>query len=158
MAKSNLERLIQLADEVFDMKNDPQQLNVDQKVIRRLSTMHPSTLSEYVDGNGPVAWVLVIPTTIKLMNRFLEGEISEKELFKLTPLNAEYEALYLCSALVLEEYRRKGITRRLVLSAIDSIRKDHPLKALFVWPFTDDGDRAAEAVAGLAGLPLFKKR
>jgi hypothetical protein len=45
MAKSNLERLIQLADEVFDMKNDPHQLNVDQDVIRRLSAMHPSTLS-----------------------------------------------------------------------------------------------------------------
>jgi GNAT superfamily N-acetyltransferase len=158
MAKSNLERLIQLADEVFDMKNDPQQLNVDQEVIRRLSSMHPSTLSEYVNGNGPVAWVLVIPTTTKLMNWFLEGEISERELFDLTPLDVSYEALYLCSALVLDEYRRKGITKRLVLSALETIRKDHPLKALFVWPFTEDGDRAAEAIAKLTGLPLYRRK
>jgi hypothetical protein len=158
MAKSNIERLFQLADEVFDMKNDPLQLNVDQKVISRLLTMHPSTLSEYADGNGPVAWVLVIPTTLELMNRFLEGKISEKELYELTPVNTTYEALYLCSALVLEEYRRKGITKRLVLSAIENIRKDHPLKALFVWPFTEDGDRAAEAIAVEAGMTLFKKK
>jgi hypothetical protein len=157
MVKSNLERLIQLADEVFDMKNDPQQLNVNQKVISRLSSMHPSTLSEFVDGNGPVAWVLVIPTTLELMNRFLEGNISEKELYKMTPLNVSYEALYLCSALVLEEYRRKGITKRLVLTAIENIRRDHSLKILFVWPFTEDGDHAAEAIAGVAGMPLLKK-
>jgi GNAT superfamily N-acetyltransferase len=155
MEKNNLERLIQLADEVFDMKNDPEQLNVDQEVIRRLSSMHPSTLSEQVEGNGPVAWVLVIPTTLELMNRFLDGKISEKELFNLTPLN---EALYLCSALVLEEYRRKGITKRLVLSAFENISRDHPIKALFVWPFTEEGGVAAERIATLAGLPLFRRR
>jgi GNAT superfamily N-acetyltransferase len=158
MAKSNLERLIQVADEVFDMKHDPDQLNVDQKVLRRLEKMHPSTVSEDVDGNGPVAWVLVIPTTSNLMNQFLENKISEKELFKLTPLNAKYEALYLCSALVLEEYRRMGITKRLVLSAIENIRRAHPLKALFVWPFTEDGDRAAEAIAKLTGLTLYRRK
>jgi len=158
MAIDNLERLIRLAEEVFDMKHDPDQLNVNQKVLRRLEKIHPSTVSEEVDNNGPVAWVLVIPTTLELMNRFIEGKISEKELFKMTPLNTTYEALYLCSALVLEEYRRKGITRRLVLDAIDNIRKDHPLKALFVWPFTDDGGVAAERIAALAGLPLYLKK
>lgn len=158
MGKSNLDRLIQLADDVFDIKHDPNQLNVNQKVLQRLEKMHPSTISEEIDGNGPVAWVLVIPTTMELMNRFLEGNISEKELFILTPLNASYEALYLCSALVLEEYRRKGITKRLALAAINKIREDHPLKALFVWPFTGDGDHAAETIAKLSGLPLFKKR
>jgi GNAT superfamily N-acetyltransferase len=158
MANSNLDRLIQLADETFDIKNDPDQLNVNQKVLQRLEKMHPSTVSEEIAGNGPVAWVLVIPTTLALMDRFLEGEISEKDLFKLTPLNISYEALYLCSALVLEEYRRKGITKRLALDAIDSIRKVHPLKALFVWPFTKDGDTAAEKIAELAGLPLLKRK
>jgi GNAT superfamily N-acetyltransferase len=120
--------------------------------------MHPSTVSEELDSNGPVAWVLVIPTTTALMNRFLDGKITEKELFDLTPLDASYEALYLCSALVLEEYRRIGITKRLVLSAIQNIRAVHPLNALFVWPFTEDGNAAAEAIARLVGLPLFRRK
>jgi hypothetical protein len=158
MGKSNLDRLIQLADEVFDIKHDPDQLSVNQKVLQRLEKMHPSTISEETDGNGPVAWVLVIPTTTKLMNRFLDGEISEKELFNMTPLKASYEALYLCSALVLEEYRRKGITKRLALDAINNIRKVHPIKALFVWPFTEDGNKAAMKIAEMAGLPLLKRR
>lgn len=103
MALSNFERLIQLADEVFAVKNDPTQLDVDEKVLKRLKRMHPATVADEDDGNGPVAWVLVIPTNLELMNRFLKNEISEKELFDLTPLEATYEALYLCAALVLEE-------------------------------------------------------
>jgi hypothetical protein len=157
MPLSNFERLIRLADEVFAVKNDPEQLNVNQDVIERLKKIHPATISEYDDGNGPVAWVLVIPTTIDLMNSFLENKISENELFELTPVDTAYETLYLCSALVLEEYRRKGITKRLALKAIEDIRKDHPLKALFVWAFTKEGDLASEAIASLVGLPLYKR-
>jgi len=157
MAPTNLERMIQLADEVFATKNDPNQLSVNPKVIKRLYKIHPATVSEYSDGNGPVAWVLLIPTTLELMDQFLEGSITERELFNLTPLNTPYEALYLCSALVLEEYRKKGITKRLILSAVEQMRKNHPLKSLFVWPFTKEGDLAAEALANQIGLPLYKR-
>jgi GNAT superfamily N-acetyltransferase len=149
--------MMQLADEVFAVKNDPDQLDVNQQVLERLIRIHPATVSEYDDGNGPVAWVLVIPTTLDLMNRFIEKKISEKELFELTPTNITYDALYLCSALVLEEYRRKGIAKRLMLDAIEKIRKDHPLKALFVWPFSKEGDLGAKHLAELTGLPLYKR-
>lgn len=157
MFLSNFERLIQLADEVFAVKKDSSQLDVDDKVLERLKQIHPATISEQNEGNGPFAWVLVIPTTIDLMNRFLGTTITEKELFDLTPMNVQYEAIYLCSALVLEEYRRKGITRQLALKAIENIRKDHPLKSAFVWAFSPEGDLAAEKIAHLAGLPLYKR-
>ena len=156
MVLSNFERLINLADEVFAVKDDPSQLDVNPAVLERLHQMHTSTISEYNEGNGPVAWVLIFPTTLDLMNQFLENRISEKELFDLTPLETTYNAVYLCSALVLEEHRRKGITKRLALQAIGNMRKDHPLKALFVWAFSPEGDLAAETIAQLADLPLYK--
>ncbi|MBZ5855535.1 GNAT family N-acetyltransferase [Flavihumibacter profundi] len=157
MPLSNFERMIQLADEVFATKNDPDQLDVNQDIIERLKKIHPATVSEYDDGNGPVAWILLIPTTLELMDRFLANKISEKELFDLTPLDTTYEALYLCSAMVLEEYRRKGIATNLILGAIEKIRKDHPLKALFVWPFSKEGDSGAESIAHLTSLPLYRR-
>jgi GNAT superfamily N-acetyltransferase len=140
------------------MRTDPEQLNVDQDIIERLKKIHPATVSEFSDENGPVAWLLVIPTTTDLMNRFISREINENELFEMTIPGEKYEALYLCSALVLEEYRRKGIIKRLALKAIEDIRKEHPLKALFVWSFTKEGDLASEAVAELVGLKLYKRR
>jgi hypothetical protein len=157
MTLSNYERLIKLADEVFAVKSDPGQLDVDQDVLMRLKKIHPATISEYNEGNGPCAWVILIPTTLGLMNRFLANEISEKELYELTPLKAKYDAIYLCSALVLDEYRRKEITKQLALKAIEKMRKKHPLKAAFVWAFSPEGDKAAEMIAQLAGLPLYKR-
>jgi GNAT superfamily N-acetyltransferase len=157
MPLSNFERMIQLADEVFATKNDINQLDVNEEVLEHLRKIHPSAVSGYDDGNGPVAWLLLVPTTLELMNRFLEGRISERELYELTPLDTPYEALYLCSALVLEEYRRKGITKKLALEAIEAIRKDHSIKALFVWTFSQEGLMASEALANMLTLPLYRK-
>ena len=157
MTISNFERLVQLADEVFAVKSDPSQIDVNAEVLERLYKLHPATVSTFDDGNGPVAWVLLIPTTLDLMNRFLEKRISEKELFDLTPIEAKYDAVYLCSALVLEEFRRKGITKQLALTAIDNLCEMHQLKAVFVWAFTPEGDSAAETIANLAKLPLYKR-
>jgi predicted GNAT family acetyltransferase len=157
MAKSNYERMIQMAEDVFDYRTDNSQLNVDKNVISHLQEIHPATMSEYNEGNGPAVWILVIPTTLDVMNRFLNKEISEKELYELTPVNVPYEAIYLCSAMVLEEYRGKGIAKRLTVEAIESIRKDHPIQSLFVWAFSKEGESLAENVAEMVGLPLKKR-
>lgn len=157
MSLSNLQRMIQLAEVVFAAKTDPEQLDVNQEVIERLLAIHPSSVMEYDDGNGPVAWVLVIPTTLGVMQRFLDHDISEKELFDLTLPGESFEAVYLCSALVLEEYRRKGITKSLALKAIETIRQHHSVKALFVWAFSEAGDQASETIAREAELPLYKR-
>lgn len=149
--------MIQLADEIFAARNDINQLDVNEEVLEHLRKIHPASVSGYDDGNGPVAWLLLIPTTLDLMNRFLEGRISERELYELTPLDTSYEALYLCSALVLEEYRRKGITKRLAFDAIEAIRKDHVINALFVWTFSPEGLITSEALARELSLPLYRK-
>lgn len=157
MPGTNLERMIKLADEVFATKNDPDQLDVTPAVIEQLFRIHPSTVSEFDDGNGPVAWVLLIPTTLELMKSFLECSITEKELFEQTNPGVAYEALYMCSALVLPEFRRKGIVKQLTIAAIENIRMQHALKALFVWPFSREGELASEELARLVSLPLHKR-
>ncbi len=157
MALSKFERMIQLVTEVFDVKNDPAQLDVGPEVIARLQEMHPSSLSEYNEGDGPAAWILLIPTTTVLMNEFISGQITEQQLFDQTPVGASYEVVYLCSATVLPEYRSKGIARQLAMDAINSMRQQHSIKALFVWPFSEGGDTLAENIARSLSLPLLKK-
>jgi hypothetical protein len=148
--------MIQLADDVFSSRTDANQLSVDEDVMKRLHEIHPASLSEFDDGNGPVAWILVFPTTGVLMKEFLDKQITEKELFYLTPLNVVYDAIYLCSALVLEEYRNKGIAKSLTMDAIEKIRIDHPIKSLFVWAFTKEGDFVSSKISLEVGLPIFK--
>jgi hypothetical protein len=153
----NYQRLVKMAEKVFAVKNDPDQLDVNDEIIQRLQQIHPATLMQHYNEDGPVAWVLLIPTTVEIMKKFLHKQINEKELFFLTTPGDTYEALYLCSALVLEEFQHKGITTGLVLEALNTIRKDHPIQFLFVWPFTEEGNAAAEKISGLSRLPLFKR-
>jgi hypothetical protein len=157
MSKSNFERMIELSDEVFSSRTDPDQLNVNENVMEHLERIHPDTISEYDDGNGPVCWILCIPTTMDLMTQFIHKEISERELYELTPLHTKYEAIYLCSALLLEEFRGKGIAQRLGVKAIENIKMEHPIKALFTWSFTKEGEKLSEKVSELVGLPLYKR-
>ena len=155
--ETNFERMMQVIDEVFATRNDPDQLQVSEQVIEKLQRIHPATLAEYNEGSGPIVWILTIPTTTDVMNRFLTGSISEQQLFDLTEPGMNYEAICLCSATVLPEYRGKGLAKKLCLEAIESIRKEHPIKALFVWPFTTGGDALADSIARETGLPLLKR-
>jgi hypothetical protein len=157
MALTNFERMMQLSDQVFSTRTDPDQLNVDENVMERLQLIHPNTISEYDDGNGPVCWILCFPTSLDLMTQFMNQKISERELFELTPLNTKYEAIYLCSALLLEEFRGKGIAQSLAVKAIESISVDHSIQALFMWSFSKEGEKLAEKLSGLIGLPLYKR-
>lgn len=157
MNQNNLHRLLQLVEETFDVKNDPEQLDVNQAVITRLQQMHPCAMTEITNDDGPIAWALLIPTTTDVMNRFLLKEISEKQLYELTPIDAKFETVYLCSAIVLPEFRRKGLLKMVLTDAILEIRKEHPIESLFVWAFTQEGDLAAQKIADLVGLPLFKR-
>jgi predicted GNAT family acetyltransferase len=92
------------------------------------------------------------------MNQFLNHEINEKQLYELTEPSQEYEAIYLCSALVLEEYRNKGYAKEVTLHAIKEIRNDHPIKVLFYWPFTEGGMYAARSIAKELELPLLERK
>jgi GNAT superfamily N-acetyltransferase len=155
--KKNLIRMIQLADEFFSVKNDPSQLAIDEEVMARLQLIHPRTLSEESTEDGPVAWMLVIPTTRSAMEEFVAGWMNERELLNATPPGIAYQAIYLCSALVLPEYRGKGTANRLLLEAVKAIRLDHPIEAVYYWAFSDAGKHLAESIARECGLPLFER-
>lgn len=158
MTDINFQRMLRLAEEFFETKHDPLQITVDEETTALLRQIHPSAMSEVKNQDGPIAWVLVIPTTRDLMNQFVAGEIDERELLFRTPLNASYDALYLCSALVLPEFRRKGTAKRLVMKAVSAIRDEHPIKYLFYWEFSADGKALASSIAQEAHLPLLARQ
>lgn len=157
MPLTNFERMLQLADEIFDTKSDPEQLDVNEDVLNRLKQLHPASVTEKANENGPIAWILLIPTTRKLMESFLSGEISEKELFYLTHPGTQFDCIYLCSAMVLSEFRKKGITTDLTTVAIMNISQTHKIEALFVWAFSQEGKLSAQKIAAQLNLPLFEK-
>jgi GNAT superfamily N-acetyltransferase len=91
------------------------------------------------------------------MKQFIKKQINEQNLLNQTPIKEKYDVIYLCSALVLPEYRRKGLAKRLLIRAVTSIRKRHPIEALFYWAFSAEGKKLASSVAKELSLPLFKR-
>ncbi|MCU0454414.1 MAG: GNAT family N-acetyltransferase [Bacteroidetes bacterium] len=154
---ANVGRMIALAEEVFGMRSDTDQISVDQEVVARLEAIHPATMGEMADENGPIAWMLAIPTSREVMEQFLSKRISERQILERTSSGVEATAIYLCSALVLPEHRGKGYAKRLALDAIRAIRKEHPIETLYVWSFSDEGLALAQKVAREAGLPLRER-
>ncbi len=153
----NLNRMIQLVTEFFDTRNDPDQISVTPHDRAKLESIHPATMSEFVEGDGPVVWIMLIPTTKAIMDRFITGAITEQQLLNETNPGMVYDTIYLCSASVLPEYRRKGLAKKITIDAINAIRKDHPITTLFYWPFSDDGRNLAQSISEETGLPLFEK-
>jgi GNAT superfamily N-acetyltransferase len=149
--------MIKLADEFFETKNDPDQISVNEEVMSRLAAIHPATLSEKRDENGPIVWILVLPTTHGLMEKFIAEQINERQLLEKTPIGTRYEAVYLCSALVLPEHRGKGFARAVAVEAVRSVQRDHPIKELFFWPFSTEGKQLANSIARVVNLPLRQR-
>ena len=150
--------MMQIIDETFATRHDPGQLQVTEADMQRLQQLHPATLSEYNEGKGPCVWILLIPTTTELMDKFLAGQLTETGLLWSTEPGSTFDSVYLCSATTLPEYRNKGITTRIALNAIEAIRKEHPVKKLFVWPFTEEGKQLAEKLGTKAGLPVLVRQ
>ena len=153
----NFQRLLALTQSFFDSKSDDSQLQFDDEVMQRLEQLHEATLSEWVEGDGPVLWILLFPTTLTLQEQFLTGAITEQELFTNTPIGINYECVYLCSASVLPEFQRKGLAFRISTEAIQKIQKDHVIQSLFYWPFSDAGTELANKIASHLNLPIYKK-
>ena len=150
----NYQRMFQIIDDVFATREDPDQLQVDEEVIKKLNEIHPSCLSEMADENGPVIWALMIPTTEKVMDDFLSGKISERELLDQTRVGENFTCLYLCSVTTLPEYRHKGKTKNICLKAIENMRTNFPIATLYVWAFTPEGESLAKKLAAESKLGL----
>lgn len=50
----NYARMMQLAEEVFAVHEDPTQLQVDAEVLEHLRRLHPASVNEEADADGPV--------------------------------------------------------------------------------------------------------
>lgn len=157
MQLTNYQRLIALAEKTFNLKNDSSQLHIGYNEIKTLRSIHVHTVNEYTINNEPVAWLTIIPSNEELMRLFLDDKLNEKELYNYSIKLSDFNTLYLCSALVLEEYQKKGIISNMAVAAIQSLKTSYSIKALFAWPFTEAGKKAALSIANKVSLPLFLK-
>jgi hypothetical protein len=153
----NYQRMLDLVVNFFGTREDGDQITVTPEELKRLLDIHHATMTEVANEDGPILWLLLVPTTAKVMYEFLERIISERQLLLETIPGQEYTAIYLCSIYVLPEFRKQGLSRKTMIEAINQIQKDHPIKSLYYWPFSNEGKQLATSIAEELDLPLFEK-
>jgi len=149
-------KILELAEETFNTGDDPDQAPVSRASMDKLTALHPKSISYRLDGDKPIGFTTILPTTKDLMRRFLDGEINEKELFNLSQKQDKYSALYLMSAVVKPEHRKRGLAFEMALEGLDSIGVSLDTD-LFCWPFTDEGRALADRVAKHFGLAMHHR-
>jgi ribosomal protein S18 acetylase RimI-like enzyme len=156
--QKNLARMLEMVNSFFDMKNDPDQLQVSEAAQARLQRIHPMCLTEVTNEDGPILWLLLFPTNQALVDSFLKDEINEQELFNRTPEDSKgHDCIYLCSASVLPEFRNKGLASQHTIAAVQAMQKEFPIKSLCVWPFSKEGEQLGQYIANKLNLPLYVK-
>lgn len=139
MEEKILDKMFKIAENMFKTKQDSEQIPITKKSWHKLLKLHPKGLTYMLDKKKePIGWVVVVPTTKELAEDFLDCKITEKELFDRTKPLKKYGALYLCAAIVLPEYRRRGYATKLFKKAVKGIPHDKDA-ILFYWPFSKEG-------------------
>src|SRR3989338_8115812 len=101
-----------LAEEYFKMEADPGQIPATMENVRWINRHIPECVNVIKDGRKMIGFTFIIPADKKIMNQFINGKISENEMFEEIKNSVDYsnfDTIYLCSAFIKPEYRNNGL-------------------------------------------------
>ena len=128
-----------IAERIFGTQHDPDQIPITKESGEKLEKLTSSWVKYRLDKNGdPISWVIFVPTTKEIANKFIKGEITERQVLDMTVPQEDYSALYFCAAVTIPEYRRKGLAIELVKEVIHDIPTTSDY-LLFAWPYSKEG-------------------
>lgn len=138
---------MQWAEKIFGTEKDPNQMPVNEESVKKLDAIYSGWLETKLnENNEPISWSVVMPTQKSLADKFLDNEITEKEILELTKPQAQYDALYLVSVITIPDHRNRGLASELLLNAI----KKSPIiddALIFAWPTSLEGKSLTKKVS-----------
>ena len=145
----------EIAEAIFKSAEDPNQMPINEESWKKLKKLSGDSLLYKIDEKeNLLSWVVTIPTSTELMEKFLAKEITEKELFEQTKPGMKYDTLYLCTIVTNPEYRNKGYAKEVTLDAIKRFEKIKDLK-VFAWPTSKEGLNLARNLEKEAGRKIY---
>lgn len=158
LTAKQLEKTLEIAEEFYGTSNDPDQIPITKDSFVRLISIHQETIKLETDGDhNPISWVVVVPTSKENMELFLEDKIKEKELFDKAVGEKSFEALYLCSAFTIPEYRGMGYAKKLLMDAISEFAKNKSVE-LYAWIYSKEGENLIKTLVKDLGREIKIKK
>ncbi len=151
-----------LAEAYFTTHQDPDQIPVNEENRRWIYEHIPECLNIIRDDEKIVGFSFILPTSYQIMEAFLSKKINEAKMFeevKSSWSNTFIDAIYLCSAVVVPAYQRKGLASRAMTASIRQFTEKTGIKpSLFYWKFSVAGERLALHVAQNLKLELRHRK
>ena len=150
-----------LAEEYFGMNTDSNQIPASMENVKWINKNIPDCVNVIKNDGKIIGFTFIVPGNKKIMNDFLDEKINENELFEMVKSNISYDnfyTIYLCSAFIKNEFRRKNLALNGFIKSIDKLLgkvKKKPI--LFIWAYTKEGERLGEKIAKITKLKLKKK-
>jgi len=138
MEDSILKAILEISEEFFHTKDDPRQIPTTMEASKKILDLCPGAFSYKIENGVPVSWVIVIPTQKEVAEKFLRGELNERELLENTKKESVYDALYLQIVFTVPEFRGKGLPILLFEKAIfEAPISENAL--FFAWAYSKEG-------------------
>lgn len=151
------EKMDLIAENIFGTQHDSDQIPITKESGEKLEKLTPHWIKYRLDQNGdPIAWSVIVPTKKEIAEKFIRGEITEKEILNSTSLQEKYSALYLCAAITISEYRRRGLAIELILENIKAIPKTSEY-ILFAWPYSQEGRLLIEKLEKILNTRIYMR-
>ena len=152
----------ELSESFFGQSRDPQQMQVTPKTIKWFMNNFPKGLNQILDDDALVGFSMVFLSDEKTMKKFIEGKINENELSDYFMENfgkKKMDCIYLCAALVIPKYQKRGFATRALVNQITQLGKTYNIKFknLFYWGYSDAGTRTARKISKTLKMPLYVK-
>lgn len=96
------------------------------------------------EGDEPIAWSLVLPTSRGDMEEFLSRKITEQELFDRACAEPSFESMYIFAAITRPEYRGRGLATELLEYQVKYFKEKYGIKDFYAWILSADGKALAD--------------
>jgi hypothetical protein len=151
------QKMDKISEEIFGTEKDPTQIPITHESGEKLEKLSPNWINYRLDDKGePVSWVVVVPTTREIAEKFLSNEITEKEILDLSSPQDHYSGLYLCAAVTVPEYRRMGLAIKLMQETIESIPTTEDC-LIFAWSYSSEGGMLINKLEKVLGKKINTK-
>ncbi|MEK7227995.1 MAG: hypothetical protein AAB681_01410 [Patescibacteria group bacterium] len=134
------DKLMKIAEGVYGTATDPDQMPITRESAEKLDKLCSGWLeTEFDEAGEPISWAVVMPTQRELADKFLNKEISERDLLNLTEPADIYDAVYIVSVITVPEQRGRGLAIKVINRAINNM----PVASdaiYFTWPTTKEGE------------------
>lgn len=147
--EKDLEKICEIAENVFGTAEDPDQVDANLENSLKLRSVDSHSILVEKEGDTLVGWAVAMPSSLENMRAFLNEDISERSLFDLSVETVKHEALYLMAVIVLPEFRRRGVGKRVITKQLDYFLEKYPsISQVYAWPWSEGGEALIQSLSG----------